>query len=68
MTLNINGSDHAARGTIVATQRGKIIWRGVGKEVGVALQMGADRLHVHTADVPVLRDVLSKRFEVRVMG
>ena len=68
MRISLNPSDHASRGLITATARSVIIWRGPGKDVPEALKLGADCLHVHSADAPVIKQAFEKAgHQVRVM-
>lgn len=50
--LTLNPSDHGVRGMITATAQGRIVYRGPAKDMAQA--RGADVLHVHSDDAPII--------------
>lgn len=58
MNIRLNPSDHAVRGLITATAQGRIVFRGSPKDMAQA--RGADVLHVHTLDAPVIAAACQK--------
>ena len=57
--LRLNVSDHATPGYIVATSRGQIVWRGLGKDLGQA--SGYDTLHTHPSTADAIRAVAARK-------
>ena len=69
MLIALNPSDNMTRGAITATACGKIVWIGAGKDVAEGLKRGADCLHVHSADTPLIKQVFEKAgHQVRILG
>lgn len=60
MVIRISTSEYASQGTVVATAKGVIVWRGHGNKLAEGIKCGADTLHIHIEDAPAVQRAFEK--------